>query len=81
MIDEDAALGAGGVVLGQLSDLLEELGASLVIEEPGGEGLLFALRLVQSGERFVQYRLAQDLLLGCFSDQGTSCAFVRGFFQ
>ncbi len=34
---EDAALGAGEVVLGEFGDLLEEVGASLVVEEPGGE--------------------------------------------
>ena len=35
---EDAALGAGEVVLGELGDLLEEMGAVFVVEEPGGEG-------------------------------------------
>ena len=35
---EDAALGAGEVVLGELSNLLEEMGAGGVVEEPGGEG-------------------------------------------
>ena len=35
---EDAALGAGGVVLGELGDLLEECGAGFVVEEPWGEG-------------------------------------------
>ena len=34
---EDGALGAGEVVLGEGGDLLEELGAGLVVEEPGGE--------------------------------------------
>ena len=33
---EEGALGAGEVVLGELGDLLEELGAALVVEEPGG---------------------------------------------
>ena len=35
---EDAALGAGGVVLGELGDLLEECGAGFVVEEPWREG-------------------------------------------
>ena len=34
---EEVALGAREVVLGQGGDLLEELGAGLVVEEPGGE--------------------------------------------
>jgi hypothetical protein len=33
---EEGALGAGEVVLGQRGDLLEEAGAALVVEEPGG---------------------------------------------
>ena len=37
---EDVALGAGEVVLGECGDLLEELGAALVVEEPGREGFL-----------------------------------------
>ena len=37
---EDVALGAGEVVLGECGDLLEELGAALVVEEPGWEGFL-----------------------------------------
>ena len=35
---EDAALGAGEVVLGEGGDLLEEMGAGFVVEEPGREG-------------------------------------------
>ena len=35
---EDAALGAGEIVLGQFGDLLEEVGTSFVVEEPWGEG-------------------------------------------
>ena len=35
---EDAALGAGEVVLGEGGDLLEEMGAGFVVEEPRGEG-------------------------------------------
>ena len=31
---KDATLGAGQVVLGKLGDLLEEMGASLIVEEP-----------------------------------------------
>jgi hypothetical protein len=37
---EEGALGAGEVVLGEGGDLFEELGAALVVKEPGGEGLL-----------------------------------------
>ena len=35
---EEGALGAGEVVLGEVGDLFEEVGAGLVVEEPGGEG-------------------------------------------
>src|SRR6266851_395985 len=35
---EDAALGAGEVVLGQGRNLLEEVGTGFIVEEPGGEG-------------------------------------------
>jgi hypothetical protein len=34
---EEGALGAGEVVLGECGDLLEELGAGFVVEEPRGE--------------------------------------------
>ena len=34
---ENAALGAGEVILGQLGDLFEEPGASFVVEKPGGK--------------------------------------------
>ena len=37
---EDGTLGAGEVVLGEGGDLLEELGAALVVEEPRGKGFL-----------------------------------------
>jgi hypothetical protein len=36
---EEVALGAGEVVLGECGDLLEEVGAGFVVEEPRGEGL------------------------------------------
>jgi len=38
MLGEDGAFGAGEVVLGKSGDLLEEVGAAIVVEEPGGEG-------------------------------------------
>jgi len=49
---EDRALGAGEVVLGELGDLLEELGATFVVEEPGREGVL--RRGGEAGEGFVE---------------------------
>ena len=51
MSGEQGALGAGEVVLGEVGDLLEEVGAALVVEEPGGEGLR---RGGEAGEGFVE---------------------------
>ena len=48
---EEGALGAGEVILGECGDLLEELGATLVVEEPGREGLLGG---GEAGEGFVE---------------------------
>jgi uncharacterized membrane protein YgcG len=47
----EGALGAGEVVLGKVGDLLEEVGAALVVEEPGREGLGGRS---EAGEGFVQ---------------------------
>ena len=56
---EEGALGAGEVVLGEGGDFFEQLGASLVVEEPGREGLL--RRGGEAGEGFVE---------NCFVENG-----------
>jgi hypothetical protein len=41
MCGKEVALSSGEVILRQSGDLFEELRACLVIEEPGGKGLLW----------------------------------------
>ena len=66
---EDAALGAGEIVLGELGDLLEELGAGFIVEEPGGEGL------GSRGEAVARFRCygfedaGSDERIGCFVER------------
>ena len=54
---KESALDAGEVVLGEGGDGLKELGAALVVEEPGGEGLLGPGG--EAGEGFAQYGLVE----------------------
>ena len=51
-LGQDGALGAGEVVLGEGGDLVEEVRAQLVVEEPRGEGLLLTGGFVEAGQGF-----------------------------
>ena len=53
---EESTLGAGEVVLGDVGDLLEEVGAAVVVKEPGREGFGGG---GQAGEGFVEDGLVE----------------------
>ena len=55
---EEGALRPGGVVLGQLRDLLEELAAALVVEPDGRDRLLLSLQALDR----ISLHLAAHLL-------------------
>ena len=74
---EEGSLGTGEVILGEVGDLLEELGAALVVEEPRGEGFWGG---GQAGEGFVQDGLVEGGGGGGGHDASWSFKYERSSF-